>query len=183
MTRSVILRRCATLPEALICQALLTDRGFLASLDNAEHAAMDWGMVSALGGIQIRVPVSQADDAKKCIIDQVTHADEILEQAALPGDDIPQKSRWKAVSMLLIYFGIIELVGSFGLIWLDKIVPSAWLPPLNQPDEVISYWIGGSIAPPGPGIDGLVFLFFLVLLLVWELFSSRPATSNQEPQL
>lgn len=183
MTHSIILRRCATLHEALICTALLTDRGILASLDNAEHAAQDWGLVSALGGIHIRVPVSQAEDARNIIIDQVSTADETLKLHALPGDPIPKKSPWKAISMLVIYFGIFQFIASLGLVSLDNIIPSDWVPAADQTIVMVGIWTGGSVAPPGPGIDGLVFLFFIVLLLAWELLSTRETQSNKEPQL
>ena len=183
MKNSVILRRCATLHEALICKALLTDRGILASLDNAEHAANDWGTVSALGGVHIRVPISQAQEAKQIIIDQVTQADEILRRTALPGDTVVSTSRWKAMTMLAIYLGLFQLVGGLGLAWLTTMIPSEWLPTINEPEYITGYWEGAGVSPPSPGIDGLVFLFFIVLLLAWELLSTRPTTPNKEPQI
>jgi len=183
MSHSVILRRCATLHEALVCYSLLIDRGILASLDNAEHAGVDWGMVSCLGGVHIRVPTSQYETAKQIIIEQVTDADEILTHAGLTADPVPKKSRWRAISMLVIYFGLFQLVASLGLIWLDQFIPRSWLPVLNSQEPVAYFWTGTSAAPPGPGVDGVVFVFFLVLLTISELISTRQKTPNREPQV
>ncbi|MEL6826838.1 MAG: hypothetical protein AAFN91_11375 [Pseudomonadota bacterium] len=105
MSASSIIRRCASLSEARICVGLLKARGFLAEIDNAAHAELDWGSVPALGGVAIRVPRSQFEPAKREIIDAIDHADEaLINEYGADHDDRVDMARLDHASDLLRNF-------------------------------------------------------------------------------
>ncbi len=178
-TNSVVIRRCASLPEAYVCWGLLRANGFEASLDNANYAAIDWGAVHAIGGIAIRVPISQFERAKTCIVESVEVASALNTKTV----KMTFANRMKAVSMLLIFFGVIEFLGAILIIWLASIVPSNWLPTASDSVFYVSTHTGLGIAPPGPGIEGLLFMMLVSFLLLWELISTRPPKLPKEPQV
>lgn len=178
-TNSVIIRRCASLPEAYACLGLLKANGFLASLDNANHATVDWAMVQALGGIQIRVPISQFDDAKTCIVESVTAST----QDNPVSIEMTRWNRIKAISMALIYFGIVELIGVIALLWLNHVIPPEWIPEPSSQISVVTTGSGLGIARAEQWLNGAVFLFFIVLYLLFDVTANKPHTHDREPQV
>ena len=183
MSGSAIIRRCATLEEAHICAGLLRSHGVWAALDNAEYAAIDWGSVAAIGGVHIRVLSADYQTAKTLIQDCVNQAPEELIEHGGYGEPIPNKLRWLAVSMLLIYFGVVELLGSALIIWLDYVVPKNWIEVDHDPQALIAFTYQSGISPPPAGIDGIVFVFMIGLIIGWELLTTQAELSKKDPQI
>lgn len=167
-TNSRIIRRCASLPEAYVCWGLLRANGFDASIDNRHHAAQDWAMVQALGGIQIRIPTSQFDDAKACIIDAV-------ETAITKHSDPVRMTVWnraKAITMAFHYFGLLPLAIVCLLIWLHRVVPESWIPKFTTQDYYYWYELDSYVTAAPLGIlGGLLILATTLFIFVclWTL--------------
>ena len=71
MSESAVLRNYGRVEEALIVCAALQYAGFDASIDNYNHATVNWLLVPALGGIPVRLPTSQLEDAKAYLREMV----------------------------------------------------------------------------------------------------------------
>lgn len=179
MTNTLIIRRCATLNEAYISADVLRFNGILATLDNAHHAGLDWFSVQALGGVHVRVPTSQYQEAKSVIIEQLENAPIVLAELGFEPDP-PTKSRyWRAASMLLIYLGFLYFPAYFLIAWLDAILPRTWFP---EPEPSFGIWINQTTVSPAVGMDGLVFVMVMSMLLIWELITTRPDKPAKAPQ-
>ena len=76
MSESAVLRNYGRVEEALIVCAALQYAGFDASIDNYNHATVNWLLVPALGGIPVRLPTSQLEDAKAYLREMVETAEE-----------------------------------------------------------------------------------------------------------
>lgn len=183
MSTSTILRRCATLNEAQICVGLLNAHDIWAALDNGQHAAIDWGMIPALGGVHVRVATCDYERAKQVVLDTVKAAPERLAEAAGPYEPPHHSRRWRALSMLVIWFGLFNLAIGYVLVWLDQIIPAAWVPAPQPSQSWFGIALGNSVAPPGPGIEGLVFLFVITLFLLSELLTTQSAKPAKDPQV
>ncbi len=183
MSNSVIIRRCATLSEAHICAGLLNSHGIWARIDNAEHAAVDWGSIPAFGGVSVRVFASDYDTAKRVIIDAISSAPERLTAAAGKTDPIVRTRRWRALSMLIIWIGVLELATTPLLVWLNKVIPKQWVPDPDPNDFWVSVSEGVSIAPPGPGAEGVLLFMLIALLLLWELLTTQHKPTSKDPQV
>ncbi|MEL6724524.1 MAG: hypothetical protein AAFP24_05875 [Pseudomonadota bacterium] len=183
MTESVIIRRCATLSEALICNSFLQTEGILSSIDNEHHAAVQWTVVPAIGGVHIRVPVSQFDEAKALIIERVEHAEALLDAQDLTFQPIERTRYLRAASMLIISLGFFNLLATGAIFVIDQIIPAAWFPANDAAD--VFYAPAPMTVLPGNGFnsDGYVFLFIIALFLIWELFSTRAVKPIAEPQV
>ena len=183
MTSSVIIRRCATLSEALICHSFLRSRGILSSIDNENHAAAQWNIVPAIGGVHIRVPTSQYEDAKALIIDRVERAPALLDAWDLKFQPIEKTRYWRAASMLIISLGFFNLLATGAIFIIDQIVPAAWFPSNNAPDMVFAPGPVSGLPGNGYNSDGYVFVFIIALFLIWELISTRADKPRTEPQV
>lgn len=181
MSDSIIIRLCATLVEANICCGLLKANGFDASIDNAHHAAQDWMVVPALGGVAIRLPASQQQPAMDCIVEIATAADSILTEEFGPYDPPVKRRRVAIWTMILIQIGIFQLAAAHLLMYLVPLIPPNWVP--SKYGATVDMNLGLSIAPPGPGVNGLVFMIILVLFLCHELISSTPSKPPKEPSV
>ncbi len=182
MSDTVIIRRCATLIEAYACLGLLKSNGFLASIDNANYAAQDWSLVPALGGISIRLPTSQFEAAKACIIQAVEQGETELELAF--GEYVKPKKYGRIAiwTMILIWFGLFQLAAGFGLWVLDQLIPPEWIPPPNpHGPQAIFYYGGGAPSGFGP-INGIVFLMLIAMFTTLESFLTRPQKTAKDPQ-
>lgn len=183
MTESVIIRRCATLCEAQICNGFLQSRGILSSIDNAHHAAVDWSIVSAIGGVHIRVPISQYEDSKTLIIDRVIWARETLEKSEFGYEPITKTRYGRAASMLIIWLGLFNLAAGAALAMIDTYIPASWFPAERETDLFFTMGLGIATPSPSDQVDGFVFLFIVFLFLVWELVSTRETKPQKEPQI
>ena len=166
MTESVIIRRCATLSEAQICNGFLQSRGVLSSIDNEHHAAVDWTIVSAIGGVQIRVPISQYDEAKTLIVDRVTWAKAAFETPEFGYEPIEKTRYLHAWSMLIIWFGLFNLIAGTALAWLNPFIPTSWLPTERDTELFFTMGLGFTWSNQSYQSDGIVFLFIVFLFLV-----------------
>lgn len=187
MSDTVILRACATVSEARICCGLLQTHNIHASVDNAEHVVQNWWVVPAVGGVHVRVPRSQLDAAHTVLNEHVQHAGALLRQHASPGDPITKTRRWKALSMLLLWLslwlGIAHLLFYGFFTWLDGLVPYSWIPNPEPPQTEVSIGNGMGVGPAGPGAEGVVLVFVIAMILIWELISSRPEKPKKDPQI
>ena len=132
MSPSVIIHRAQDIESALVLTNFLQFHGFDARLDNAGHAAVDWGIVPALGGIAIRLPRAQVDEARQALRAALNEAD------AISVTDYQRRTRRKrllAYSMLGIYFGLIPLVVGAIIVGIAYTIPAEWFP---APAQAIS---------------------------------------------
>ena len=183
MRDSVIIRRCATLSEAQICTGLLHSRDIWATIDNAEHAAVDWGSIQALGGVHVRVLASEFDAAKQAITDAVLLARKTPIELDEEFEPILRNRRWRGLSMLVIWFGLFNFIAGIVLVWLDQVIPPDWIPEPQYTEFWAGYYVGSSAAAPWPGLSGLVYIFLIALFLILELLLTQPEKSRQEPQV
>jgi hypothetical protein len=105
MSQSAVLRNYGQVEEALIVCAALQSAGFDASIDNYNHATVNWLLVPALGGIPVRLPASQLEDAKAYPGEMVESAEDRLVEATGEGPDPVQRNYWRAwaVAVLLAF--------------------------------------------------------------------------------
>lgn len=96
MSQSAVLRNYGQVEEALIVYAALQAAGFDVSIDNYNHASLDWLIVPALGGIPVRLPASQLEDARAYLQDMVDTAEIRLAEAT--GEQLVpvRKKYWRA---------------------------------------------------------------------------------------
>ena len=78
---AVTVRRCATLNEAHIVCGLLRSHGFEAAVEEANHAANDWFVVQALGGVRVSVPHAQLDSATQLIAEVMAASQQVSDSA------------------------------------------------------------------------------------------------------
>lgn len=147
MSTTEIVRTCATLNEAYICRGLLQTHGIHASIDNAEHAAVDWFIIQGLGGVRIRVPISQYELAKTAIIQTVEHARNSPVKSGEEYEPSTRSQRRKAWVMMFFWFGFFNAIVLFLIIWLETVIPHEWFPepppckrtiPIPPPTESMS---------------------------------------------
>lgn len=84
MARMVPIRTCLSLPEALVVNSYLRDRGVIAALNGYHHASVAWHHLFALGGIRLNVLDSHLDRARELLADASPMADN-QEQAEAGG--------------------------------------------------------------------------------------------------
>ena len=182
MSDTVIIRRCATLNEAYILRGLLTANGFSATLDEANHAAMNWWLIPALNGVAIRLPIAQVEDAKRTVIAIAETAPADLEKQFGPYEPPRKYGRASLWFYWLSFFGLAQLVVIGLIILLDRLVPEAWIPATNQSPFFTPHYGGGAGFDWERAANGFVLMFFMVGLLIFEFFSTRPKTTPKEPQ-
>ena len=95
---AVTVRRCATLNEAHIVCGLLRSHGFEAAVEEANHAANDWFVVQALGGVRVSVPHAQLDSATQ-LIAEVMAASQQVSDSANPESLRKPRSRYLGVPL------------------------------------------------------------------------------------
>lgn len=100
MSPSVVFGTYSYVEEALVVCSALNDAGFDASIDNLNHAVTDWALVTALGGIRVRLPSTQLDEARAALVDMRSSA----AQAAEP-EPIRMRSRWPVWTFGLLLIG------------------------------------------------------------------------------
>lgn len=110
MSGAVIVRRCASAEEAAIVCALLNDAGIPASLENWNHAMMDWGSLQALGGVGVRVPAGQLEAARAAIIGYAESAEARLKDDFPDLETVPSKpKRFRHLVLMGYYTGALLL--------------------------------------------------------------------------
>ena len=185
MSPSVVLRNYSRVEEALVVCSALQDAGFDAAIDNLNHATLEWYLVPALGGIQVRIPASQLKPAKAYLNEMFHTAEQrLLEATGETADPIHRRRYWRVWTGLAIWFGVADLLG-IATLWLAlKLVPPDWWP---KPDEMVvpKYELGPTIAKP-PDLSniltGLLFLLMLVLITWNEMFEVRRAARLRETE-
>lgn len=81
MSRAVVIRWCASTEEAVVIRSALASQGFQVELGNIHHAMMDWFMIPALGGVDVRVAEQDSLAADQALTDLALDADETLKDA------------------------------------------------------------------------------------------------------
>lgn len=183
MSKTAIVRTCATLNEAYICRGLLQTHGIHASIDNAEHAAIDWYVVQALGGVYVRVPSAQLKPAQDALIAHVVDAADMLKEYALPYEPITSSQRWKVIILWLFYFGVIQFFIAGLIVLFLSYFPAEWLASTEGDRPSIRVGSGLGIGTPRNSGEGLVLMMLMFLIVLWELISTRPEKPKKDPQL
>jgi hypothetical protein len=176
MSSSVTIRRCASLPEAVVVNGLLQAHGIPSSIDNYYHATNEWWYIPALGGVAVSVPQASSDLARQLIIDHATTGPGLIEEANGPYEKPRRYGAFAIWFMLLDYtFQIPTLLLSVlfgGLVFLiAPFIPLGWW----NPDAVDSGqpWIpdvgaGGHYPTTNTTLEpaGLFFLLFVILVFL-----------------
>jgi hypothetical protein len=184
MSPSVVLHNYSRVEEALVVCSALQDAGFDATIDNLNHAILEWYLVPALGGIQVRLPATQLEPARAHLNEMVQTAEQRLTDVTGQATDPIHHRYWRAWTGLAIFVGVFNLFG-IAVFWLiDKIIPPKWV---TMPDsDVVPFFdFGLTIAEP-PNLRGLLFLLALVLITWNEIFEirraeKRPANERNDP--
>lgn len=192
MSSLVTIRRCATLPEALICQGLMQANGIHSSVDNYYHASNIWWHVPALNGISLSVARSDFDHAHALLIEQAETGAGNLEEAFGAYEPPRRYGVLAAWYMLLDYtLHIPSLIVAFilaGLITLlDRITPAGWW--VQQPVRVDTAWIPqvrtGTYNPiynTSFEPEGVLFVIVIILVFVADrLIKPTPETKEDTP--
>ena len=186
MSPLVTIRRCATLPEALIVHGLLLDRGVDASLSNYAHASMDWWSLAAFNGVGIDVPAHEYDLAKVAIIDAATEGPAILETQFGTYEEPDRYGRLIVWIFWLNFFGVF-LIALIAAGWLlDVILPEAWIAWLiatAMPEEQGGYYFSGGtynpVAEADFNLEGLMFVICVLLVFLADRLI-KPEVKTQE---
>jgi len=179
MTRAAVLRNYSNIEEALVVCATLQDAGFDAVIDNLNHATLEGYLIPALGGIPVRLPESQLQDARGYLNDMAQSAEERL--LAATGETIEpiKRRRLRAWLGFAIVLGFAELIG-FAILWLLHIlVPHTWVP---QSEYTVSmYWRYSTslLTPSHSPVLGLLLLLVLSLMIWNEIFELERAKKQR----
>ena len=84
---------------------------------------------------------------------------------------------------LSLWLGIAHLLFYGFFTWLDGLVPYSWIPNPEPPQTEVSIGNGMGVGPAGPGAEGVVLVFVIAMILIWELISSRPEKPKKDPQI
>ena len=128
MSSIVTIRRCATLPEALINVSFLQSRGIEASLDNYHHAAVNWLIVPALNGIGVSVPASDVEAAKQAIVDAMSADTQEFETLYGAYEAPAPVSKWPVWLFWASILGIPWLLYSLLVAILELLIPARFVP-------------------------------------------------------
>lgn len=139
MSPSIIIHHAQDIESALVLTNFLQFHGFDASLDNGGHAALNWGIVPALGGIAVRLPRAQVDEVKELLRSALADAKadpEFAEHIQLRPD---WQKRFLGWSMLGLYTGIIPISAALVVAMLLSWIPAGWFPEVPPRPPVSTY--------------------------------------------
>ena len=71
--------------------------------DNYNHATVNWLLVPALGGIPVRLPTSQLEDAKAYLREMVETAEDRLVEATGEAPDPVRRKYWRAWAVAALF--------------------------------------------------------------------------------
>jgi len=174
MSPSVVIHRAQDIESALVLVNFFQFHGLDARLDNAGHASIDWAIVPALGGIAVRLPRDQLEEAKDLLRTAVEEA------RANPNFAEPARLRpvWQkrllAWSMLGFYTGILPVLIALLLAPLTNLLLPDLIPDLRPPPPEAYYETYGldHIRTPSHGDElrtwGWVVLGFVAFLILLE---------------
>ena len=189
MRPTVVIRRCATLPEALICQGLLRANGIHSSVDDYYHAANVWWHVPALNGVSLSVAESDYTRSRELLIEHATAGSEILDQEFGAYEPPRRYGVIAAWYMLLDYTLHIPrlilaflLTGLFSL--LDHFIPETWWAQADTPTS--NGWIPqvrtGTYDPIYSTtfeLEGILFVIVIVLVFLADRLI-KPESETKE---
>lgn len=113
MSGAVVIRRCASAEEATVVCALLNDADIEAWLDNWYHAANDWLISLALGGVGVLVPEAQKVEAERALAEHLDTGEHRL------GEEFPDMDRRPLKKSRLRAWTFVSLYNTWGLILLS----------------------------------------------------------------
>lgn len=174
MSPLVTIRRCASLPEALVCKGLLEAGGIHTVVENYYHVSNDWLLIPGLQGVSVAVPSSDYDASKILIIDAAEIGPDALE-AEFGAYQKPRRYGVVALWYMILHeLGIALFVLMYlfyGLILLlSAILPESWF--RARPTSSAGDWVpevsAGSYNPLlSSDWNGEGFLFVFVVILVF----------------
>ena len=143
MSPSVIIHRAQDIESALVLVNFFQFHGLDARLDNAGHASVDWAIVPALGGIAVRLPRDQVEEAKDLLRTALKEAKENPDFAEPARLRPVWQKRLLAWSMLGFYTGVlpvlIALLLAPVLVSLASLIPPELIPDLRPPPPEAYY--------------------------------------------
>lgn len=175
MSSLITIRRCASLPEALVCKSLLEAAGIHAAVENYYHASNDWLLIPGLQGVSVAVPSADYDAAKNLIIDAAEAGPDALE-AEFGAYQKPRRYGVAALwYMILHQLGIalfVLMYLSYGVILLLRAaLPEIWF--RAKPSPSGRDWIpevsAGNFNPiiaADWNAEGFLFVFFVILVFM-----------------
>ncbi|WP_084418559.1 putative signal transducing protein [Henriciella litoralis] len=176
MSSSVTIRRCASLPEAVIVNGLLQAHGIPSSIDNYYHATNQWWYIPALGGVAVSVPQANFDEARQLIIDHAAMGPELIEEIDGPYEEPRRYGVFAIWFMLLDYTLQIPtmllsvLLGSIVLL-IAPFIPQSWWKPSdanNGGSWIPDIGVGGRYTVTNTTLEpeGLFFLILVILVFL-----------------
>ena len=172
MSKLVVLRRCATIEEALIIDSLLQDGGFLSSTPVRYHAQNEWWSVQAFNGIPVFIPDVELVEAAEYLIEMRATAKERLEEQFGEIDNSKLPLRWRRGATMLF----LQLGGGiflfFPLLYLLAALPIDWMAlaqSRNSSDIFFSNLYVGYETQPAPPGGGVLFIAFILVCLIFDV--------------
>ena len=174
MSPSVVIHRAQDIESALVLVNFFHFYGLDAQLDNAGHASVDWGIVPALGGIAVRLPRDQVEEAKDLLRTALREAREDPDFAEPAHLRPVWQRRLLAWSMLGFYTGVLPVVIGLLLAPLISLIPPELIPDLSPPppEAYSEIYMLDHRTYPAPGEDlrkaGWIVLGFVAFLILLE---------------
>ncbi|MEO1475315.1 MAG: hypothetical protein AAFS13_02950 [Pseudomonadota bacterium] len=190
MTSIVILRRCATLEEALVVDSLLKAGGFNPSIGEYYVGTIQWDALAAIGGVTVWIREDEAVAAAQYIIDMRTTAHNRLVEEFGSIDTSPLSLRWgRAGSMMFLHLGGGIFV-YLALAWALSLLPIDWAALTYATSEPSGqyYYGNGSDGPRNPFAnfrsEGFIYVLMIVVVLVADLIDiAERKRSDQTPSI
>lgn len=187
MSSLVVLRRCATLEEALVVKSLMDHGGFYCGLGEYYVATVQWDALAAFNGVSVWVPESQLFEAGQYLLDMRASAHERLSEEFGEIDTAPLKMRWgRAWTMLIIYSGYSYLL-LIPIFFLLELLPIDWQALIdssrrsaNQSQVYVTDTQHTGLPKWNP--EGLLFVTCIAVFLLFDLTDVRERKRlSQEP--
>lgn len=191
MSSLVTIRRCATLPEALICKGLLQSRGIDVSLSNYAHASIDWWSVPAFNGVGLLLPAAHYEEARSIIEDAVTNASDFIDEIHGSYEAPPAYGRAAVWFYWLNFFGATLVAYIVIGLAINAILPDPWIDWLMQ-HAAPEFGGAGSYYYLRPGdqnaavlgndfnFEGAMFLLIIFLVFLTDRLSTRNTEVRDE---
>ena len=180
MSNLVILRRCATVEEAIVIDSALKAGGFQSNLGEYFFAHIH----PAFGGVSVFVPEVQFAEAQSHLAELRASAAERLTDELGPVDMAPLKLRKVRAWILMALFctpldELIIMAFTLILAFLMSLLPIDWaalaaantsyLNPLSDFGPIVTTGDSSPIRSAVLKPEGLVFLLVIALFIAWDM--------------
>lgn len=190
MSGAIVLRRCATVEEAIVIDSALKAGGFQSSLGEYYFAHVQWDAIAAIGGVSILLPSSQFDSARKYLAELRSTAFESLADEFDNFDMRPLKLRWARAWSMLILYSPVGVLLCLAFAYVLSLLPVDWVSLAHAnytfsdfgPVVSTSYDGGTGSVPLAP--EGLAFLLFIAFFILWDMLdvTDRKRLAQPSPE-